>query len=92
MGKAIRQTTDGGYIIAGERYVSASDTQYVLLKVNPQGTMQWNKFFGGSGQDYAREVQQTSDGGYVIGGTGGKIGSSTDYGIYVVKTDANGNA
>ncbi|MDR2354519.1 MAG: hypothetical protein LBF22_15460 [Deltaproteobacteria bacterium] len=71
----IQQTSDGGYIIAG--YSGSNDGNammnhwafdYWIVKLDSQGNIQWQKFFGGSGYDYANSIQQTSDGGYIIAG------------------------
>lgn len=48
------------------------------------------KTFGGSGDDFGWSVQQTSDGGYVIGGFTNSKGAG-GYDAYIIKTDANGN-
>jgi hypothetical protein len=48
------------------------------------------KYFGGIDMDDASDVQQTSDGGYIIIGSTQSIGKGgTD--MYVVKTDSRGN-
>src|SRR4051812_13082469 len=65
---------------------------------------QWDKTFGGSNIDYLNSLQQTSDGGYILGGAsssginGDKSqanhGGSNNIDIedyWVVKLDANGN-
>ena len=59
--------------------------------------IEWDKSFGGTGYDYLNSLQQTSDGGYILGGysDSGMSGTKTsdsfgflDY--WVVKLDANG--
>ncbi len=51
---------------------------------------QWNKTFGGTGNDYAYSVQQTSDGGYVfVGFTYSYRWGGSD--AWLIKTDTNGN-
>ena len=42
-----------------------------LVKINSAGTLQWQKCFGGSGDDFGRWIQLTSDGGYLINGPSG---------------------
>jgi hypothetical protein len=48
------------------------------------------KTIGGSSDDEAYSIIQSSDGGYVVAGYTGSFGAS-DYDFYVVKMDANGN-
>jgi len=59
-----------------------------LLKRTLMVMKQWNKRFGGISYEYAYDIQQTTDGGYIVSG------STNSYGIddaWLVKTDSNGN-
>jgi len=87
-GYCVAQTTDGGYIIAGDR---DNQSDAWLLKTNALGDTTWTKTYGGPNQESADAVAQTADGGYII------TGYTTSYGaggedVYLIKTDANGNA
>ncbi len=76
-------TSDGGYILAGFTYSG----KVYLIKTNSNGDTLWTKNFGGAfGNDVARRVHQTIDGGFIITGSTNNFGS----GIYVIKTDSNG--
>ena len=99
----VRQTTDGGYIVAGwtkssdgDITVNKGDEDIWILKLTSTGTIDWQKTFGGSGEDHATAIQQTSDGGYIFSGyTNSSDGDVTnahgndDY--WVVKLDNLGN-
>ena len=89
-GYSIRQTSDGGYIIAGGTgYYRSGNSDFWLIKINPYGDEQWNKTFGGTDLEVADFVQQTRDGGYFISGE--RVNNSGNSIYWLVKTDPSGN-
>src|ERR1043165_6758300 len=104
---SVQQTLDGGYILGGSSNSDNSGDKtehswasedYWIVKLNSAGDKQWDKRFGGFFTDRLCSVQQTFDGGYILGGysasdsSGDKTQNSrggTDY--WVVKVDSNGN-
>jgi len=63
------QTSDGGYALAGETSsFGAGDKDFWLVKVDSSGNMQGNQTYGGTGEDIAFSLVQTSDGGYAMTG------------------------
>jgi predicted secreted protein len=52
--------------------------------------MQFNKTYGGIGNDYASVVVQTSDGDYVIAGSTDSFGTGSQD-LWLIKTDSEGN-
>jgi hypothetical protein len=58
--------------------------------------IQWKKTFGGFGNDYARSIQQTTDGGYIVAGYTDSNDGDVSYNhggddIWIIKLDENGN-
>jgi hypothetical protein len=87
--RSVHQTSDGGYILAGYRFSSGAGYDALLIKTDANGNEQWIKTFGGTGEERAESVQQTSDGGYILAGY--VLLSPNGYDALVIKTDANGN-
>jgi len=88
---SIQQTSDGGYITAGrtESYTNGS-VDFAIYKLDSSGNKVWFKHYGGTASDYARSIQQTSEGGYIIAGTTDSYThGSSDFAIY--KLDSSGS-
>jgi hypothetical protein len=84
--KAVEGTLDNGYIIIGSIMPPGiySPVTYIL-KTDQAGNMQWNITIPEQNASY---VEQTSDGGYIIGGTSPWIlGAGASW---LVKMDSNG--
>ena len=67
--RSVHQTSDGGYVLCGRTasFGAGSDDMY-LVKTSPTGELEWQQAFGGGEDDSSYSVEQTSDGGYVLGG------------------------
>jgi hypothetical protein len=87
----IIQTNDGGYAVAGSTlsYSYGYEDMY-LVKLNSSGSIQWTKTIGGTGNDIALSVIQTTDGGYALGGHTRPFGAEY-YDFYIVKLDSIGS-
>ena len=89
-GYSVRQTSDGGYIIAGlTNSTGAGLRDVLLLKTNSTGVLQWSKTYGGAADDEARSVEETADGGFIVSGFTQSYGSG--YQMYLIKTNSTGN-
>jgi hypothetical protein len=90
-GTCLEETFDGGYIIAGNSSsFGNTGVDFYLIKIDASGNLLWQKTYGGAGDDYARSVQQTMDGGFIVAGDTDSSGSGeTDF--YLIKTDSAGN-
>jgi hypothetical protein len=72
---SVKQTSEGGYIIAGQTDSNDGDVtgnkgwvDMWIVKLTGAGTIQWQKTFGGSNDDNAYSIEQATDGGYIIAG------------------------
>ncbi|MFQ5334969.1 MAG: T9SS type A sorting domain-containing protein, partial [Flavobacteriales bacterium] len=85
-------------IISGDKAENSQGLyDYWVVKLDASGTIQWQNTMGGSDIDNLLSIQQTSDGGYVLGGfsaspiSGDKAENSLGFDDYwVVKLDASG--
>jgi hypothetical protein len=96
------QTADGGYALAGDRggtgtSLDQQHQDFVLVKTDSAGKMQWLKTYGVIDYEIAFSIVQTKDGGYAVAGIStvedrSKLVNRNDYNTnWVVKTDSSGN-
>ena len=99
-------TSDGGFLLVGssESDISGDKTEnsngagdYWVVKTNSLGVVQWDKTFGGSGEDEAVSAVETSDGGFVIiGESNSDISSDKSenskggYDFWIIKINSSG--
>lgn len=68
-GNVVKQTADGGYLIAGYTLsFGAGGDDLWIVKTDSTGTQLWTKIYGGTASDVAYSMDLTTDGGYVIVG------------------------
>lgn len=104
--RSIVPTRDGGYLLGGssnspesgnksEKNYGQSD--YWVLKLDTKGEVEWQKAYGGEGNDQLQAVLQSKDGNYLLAGssssgtTGNKNasnGKGSDF--WLLKIDASG--
>ncbi|HYV93952.1 MAG TPA: MopE-related protein [Chitinophagales bacterium] len=100
---SVVRTFDGGFAVAGKSSSNNGDvtgnhgsSDYWLIKTDDQGTLQWQKSYGGSQSDVANSMESTSDSGFVMAGTsysndGDVSGNHSRGDAWVIKVDRNGN-
>ena len=90
-GYSVVQTRDGGYAVAGYTdSFGAGDSDFYLLKIYPNGDLEWSKTYGGAGDDFGLSMVQTIDGGYALVGSTDSFGAGSSD-VYLVKFDSSGN-
>jgi hypothetical protein len=89
---SILENQDKDYIVAGTtNYETAGNFDFYLVKIGIDKERKWSHKYGGTGQEMAFSLQETSDGGYVMAGFTQSFGKGGDD-FYVVKTDKDGVA
>jgi hypothetical protein len=97
---SVEQTSDGGYVFAGYTDSSGGDVSGNhgcmqdgwVVKLDAAGAIVWQRCLGGSGEDTAKCVLQTSDGGYIVAGytdsdDGDVTGHHGAYDLWLVKLE-----
>jgi predicted secreted protein len=91
--QSVQQTSDGGFIVAGStKSYGAGGSDFWVLKLDSSGNQTWAKTFGGTGDDTAHSVQQTSDGGYIVAGQKESSVGSGNKVMWVLKLNSSGDS
>jgi hypothetical protein len=86
MGKSVRQTKDGGFVVLGLQTMKKNESNggALLVKTDGTGNLEWSKTYGSLNSDVGRFVELTSNGGHLI------LYSRQDTTTNIVRTDPNG--
>ena len=91
---SVRQTLDGGFIVAGHSFVPGStpgNTDFWVLRLDANGGVIWQKKYGGAGGDHNAQVDVTPDGGFFVAGVTASFGAGPNGDFWVLRLDATGN-
>jgi parallel beta-helix repeat protein len=89
-GLSILEANDSGYFLLGRLGPFKENDDLWLIKTNENGYEQWNKTFGGKGNDGGESIISIINGNYLI------IGSTSSFGagnsdLWMIKIDGNGS-
>jgi hypothetical protein len=87
----VQQTSDGGFIFAGQSGYQGGIFPW-LVKTDDDGDTLWTRvYYEATTNSYFFSVQQTSDGGYAAGGQSRQNWDVSRIDYYLAKTDSAGN-
>jgi hypothetical protein len=90
-GYDIKPTADGGFIAVGEtESFGYGESDVLVLKLLGDGSLEWQKTYGGLNTDQAFSVEQTADDGYILVGRTNSF-SSAGFDAWVLKLDPFGD-
>jgi len=90
-GNSIALTSDDGFAVAGEtKSFSPGYRGLFIVKFRPAGALEWSRVVGGTGDDCAYSIVQSSDDGFATAGWTESYGPG-DRGLFFAKFDAEGN-
>jgi len=85
---------NSGYILVGEKQGTHGGTDVWVVKTDTNAVMLWEKFFGGTGDDWGQSVIEQTDGFVIVGATlspviAGQNKKGTED-IYILKINKDG--
>ena len=86
--RAVRQTSDGGYVLVG-RSAAVTGSSIRVLKTDSAGAVQWDRDLSDSSGGVAYDVAETSSGSLVIAGNSSTDETGSD--ALLIRLDSGGN-
>ena len=83
----IVQTIDGGYAMCGSSNALSDFMDYVVVKTDSVGNMEWSARYLTDHEDVARAISQDFDGSLYIAGTSFRDSTGYDMGLFHVDAD-----
>src|SRR5690606_21671240 len=84
------QSSDGGYVVVGRTFsLGAGSSDIFIIKLKPDGDVEWSTTYGSRLVDHSYAVRETSDGGFVIAGSAVADGADDTDG-YLLKVNSAG--
>jgi hypothetical protein len=91
-GYGLTQTPDGGFVITGWTFSFGDGSGDVyLIRTDSHGDSLWTRTYGGGETEYGASIEVTSDSGYIVAGSTESFGTPGTYGIYIIRTTADGD-
>lgn len=89
---SVLQTSNGGYILAGEsNSYGSGDMDCLIIKTDNNGTFEWEQILGGDNDDSVSTIQPTSEGGYILAGYTKPFESVFQGDFWIININENGN-
>jgi hypothetical protein len=81
--------SDGSFILLGNEIKAGASLgqQLYLVKVDELGTVVWQKYFGSSGDDFAKDIELTDDGNIIVAAESKK---ANDKDVYLISLTKDG--
>ncbi len=92
VGRKIRRTSDGGYIVVGNTQntgTGCNGDDLFLLRLNSTGGVVWARTYGGESVEQGSDVQVLSNGDFVVAGYTGSV-PARDWDAYLLRVTSAG--
>lgn len=90
--QSIIRTRNGEYLVAGTTSSPPThDADAYLAKIDGNGTVLWERAYGGDRYDAANDVREVEGGGFVVAGLTTAMSPYDNIDTYLIRTDDAGN-
>ncbi len=88
---SIIQDSDGNFVVLGyTTSFGSGGWDMVVMKLDGDGTILWQKVYGGTGAELGSQIKQTNNGDYIVAGYASSFGTGDNGDLWVVRLTNNG--